>query len=328
MKLKILNISGTSVGEAELPVQFFEPLREDLIRKVVLAIQNNKKQAYGSYRRAGMRHSEELSKRRRKYRGSYGHGISRVPRKILSRRGTQMYWVGAVVPGTVGGRKAHPPKAGKLWAWKLNAKEKRKAIRSAMGAVMNKEMVAQRGHLVPENYPFLLDDSLGRISKTNDLVKALQKLGFKEELKRAEKSGTRAGRGKTRGRRKVVKKSVLLVFSDAKAVIKASDNIPGVDVVSIRRLNTEVLAPGGHPGRAAIFTTKAVEALKAGLFMKGYQGESRKKIKEKKVKKAKVKKGKRKKNKQKRATVRKVEVKEKENLSLARKAREGNEAKK
>ena len=49
------------------------------------------------------------------------------------RRGTQFMWVGALAPGTVGGRKAHPPKASKIWNLKINKKERAKAIRSALG---------------------------------------------------------------------------------------------------------------------------------------------------------------------------------------------------
>jgi len=290
MKLKILNMEGKEVGQTELPVQFLEPVREDLIKKAVLAIQNNERQAYGAFEDAGMRHAAALSKRRRKYRGSYGHGISRVPRKILSRRGTQMFWVGAIVPGTVGGRKAHPPKPEKEWSWKLNAKEKKKAIRSAMNAVMDKELVVKRGHKVPDSYPFALDEGLEKVSKTKELIKSLQTIGFKDELLRTGKTNVRSGKGKLRGRRKTSKKSLLLVVSDTKAVRKAATNVSGVDVVNVKRLNTELLAPGANPGRATIFTTKALDLLKTGLFMKDYKGESKKKVKEKKVKKQKKKK--------------------------------------
>ncbi|MBW2991165.1 50S ribosomal protein L4 [Candidatus Woesearchaeota archaeon] len=310
MKLKVLSIGGTEIGNIELPVQFLEPVREDLIKKAVLAIQNNKRQAYGAFEKAGKRSSVRISKKRRDYRGSYGRGISRVPRKVLSRRGTQMYWVGAFAPGTVGGRKAHPPKAKKVWEWKINIKEKRKAIRSAMNASMNKELVVQRGHLVPKSYPFVLEEKLETISKTKDLLGALRKLGFKDELRRAGTAKIRSGKGKLRGRKKKIKKSVLLVVSDAKQIRKAGDNIPGVDVVNIKRLNTEVLAPGAMPGRAAIFTTRALEILKSGLFLKDYKGESKKKVKDKKPKKMKkVKKVKKKKEKPKQGAVKKVEVK-------------------
>ena len=277
MKLKVLDISGKEVGQTELPPQFLEPVREDIIKKAVLAIQNNKRQAYGAYEQAGKRPAIFLSKRRRKYRGSYGHGISRVPRKILSRRGTQFYWVGAFAPGMVGGRRAHPPKAKKVWNWKINTKEKRKAIRSAMNAVMNRDLVVQRRYQVPKNYPFALAESIEKIAKTKDLVETLLKLGFKEELQRTSKVKTRAGKGKLRGRKKIVKKSLLFVVADAKQIKKATTNIPGVDVVNVKKLNSAVLAPGGLPGRATLFTINALEVLKTGLFLKEYKGESSKK---------------------------------------------------
>ena len=112
----------------------------------------------------------------------YGHGISRTPRKILSRRGTQFNWQGALVPNTVGGRRAHPPKAEKNWQEKINKKERRKAIRSAMAATVNKELVAERGHVVPDNYPFVLESGLELLDKTKQIVDALKRLGFEKEF--------------------------------------------------------------------------------------------------------------------------------------------------
>jgi len=160
MELKILNTSKTEMGKKSLPRQFSEPFNPDIIKRAVEVIQSNKRQKYGAKPEAGMRASAELSRRRRKYRGSYGIGISRVPRKIMSRRGTRMNWVGAFAPGTVGGRRAHPPKAEKNWRKSLNIKERRKAIRSAIAATVNKELVKNRGHIVPENYPFIIDNNL------------------------------------------------------------------------------------------------------------------------------------------------------------------------
>lgn len=270
MKLKIINATGNASGDVELPVQFSEPVREDLIKKAVLAIQNNNRQAYGTAPGAGMRQSAEVSKRRRDYRGCYGKGISRSNRKILSRRGSQMYWVGAVSPETVGGRRAHPPKAKKIWSWKLNTNERRKAIRSAMSATMIKELVQKRGHFVPETYPFIINDDFEKFEKTKDLLAAISKIGFEAELSRALDIGRRAGVGKLRGRRKTVKKSLLLVVTDTSKILRASKNIPGIDVVNVKLLNAVLLAPGGHYGRATLFTAKAVEELRKGLFTKDY----------------------------------------------------------
>ena len=129
MKLNILDISKNKVGEINLPTQFKEDVRTDLMRRAVLALRSNNRQPYGSMKEAGKRSSSTLSKRRRRYRGSYCLGISRTPRKILSRRGTRMNWVGAFAPNTVGGRRAHPPKAEKCLQKKINKKERKTAIR-------------------------------------------------------------------------------------------------------------------------------------------------------------------------------------------------------
>jgi large subunit ribosomal protein L4e len=276
MKIKVLNTSGTEMGETELPIQFQEPLRIDLVKKAVLAIQNNRRQAYGAYKEAGKRHHVEVSRKRRDYKTSYGHGISRVPRKVLSHRGSQFFWVGDFAPGTVGGRKAHPPKAEKIFKWKINEKERRKAICSAMSAVMNKDVVAERGHALPKNYPFLITEEFEEISKTKELLKTLVRLGFEQELRRAANTRIRAGKGKRRGRRKALKKSLLLVVANRAKIGKAAANASGLDCVCVQNLNAELLAPGGHVGRATLFTTKSLEALKKNLFTDYYKGTSEK----------------------------------------------------
>ncbi len=277
MKLKIIDQQGKEKSQAELPRQFSEPVRADLIKKAVLTVQKNNMQAYGASERAGMRHSADLSRRRRKYRGSYGHGISRVPRKILSRRGTQMYWVGAVMPGTVGGRKAHPPKPGKKLAQKINKKERRKAICSAISASINKELVSAKGHLVPDNYPFLITADFEKIDKLKDLLRAIKNLGFEKELERAAKPRKRAGRGKTRGRKKKNPRSLLMVCSDNCKLSIAASNLPGVEVANVKNLNSELLAPGAMPGRVALYTASAIEVLKKGLFTSEYKPEKQEK---------------------------------------------------
>ncbi len=268
MKLPLLNMAKTELGKKELPAQFSEEIRPDIIKKAVLVIQSNRRQPYGADPEAGKRASAELSRRRKNYRGSYGYGISRVPRKILSRRGTRFNWVGAFAPGTVGGRRAHPPKAEKIWEKKINIKEKRKAIRSALAATLYPEIVSKRGHKVPEGYPFIIEGSFEGLSKTKEVIGALEKLGFSDELKRTEERKIRAGKGKARGRKYVTKKGLLIVVSDKCSLLKAAKNIPGIDVVKADKLNAEHLAPGTYPGRLALFTEKALDEIeKKGLFL-------------------------------------------------------------
>lgn len=272
MKITIKKTDSGDAGSVTLPKQFTEPLREDLITRAVLALQAAARQPYGGYGGAGMRHSAELSRRRRKYRGSYGAGISRVPRKILTRRGTRMYWVGALVAGAVGGRRAHGPKPFKDWTQKVNKTERRKAIRSALAATMDAELVSIRGHKVPKDFPFILDNSFEKLTKTKDLEAALVKLGFDEELVRGANRRIRAGKGTMRGRKYKQPVSFLFVTgSNDVDLVKSSSNIPGSDIVAVHELNAELLAPGTHPGRLTLFTQSAIERLeKEGLFTRSY----------------------------------------------------------
>ena len=265
-KLPVLDLEGKKVGELDLPEVFNEIIRPDLIKRAVLAIQSHDRQPYGAFKDAGKRPSAKLYKRRRVFRTSYGYGISRVPRKILSRNGSQFYWQGAFIPGTVGGRRAHPPKSEKIWDLKINDKERRKAIRSALSACLDKDVVSKH-EKVPENYPFIIVDDIEMLNKTKDVLAALEKLGFHDELERIKEKKIRAGKGKARGRRYVKKVGPLLVTSKKAPVIKAAKNL-GLDVVEVSSLNASLLAPGAEPGRLIIITKSAVEKIgKENLFV-------------------------------------------------------------
>jgi large subunit ribosomal protein L4e len=261
MKLAIHDLENKKAGEKQLPIQFGEAYRPDLIKRAVHALQSAARQSYGASPDAGQRHSTKVSKRRRDYRGSYGFGISRVARKILSRRGTRMFWMGAFSPQTVGGRRAHPPKALKDRTQKINVKENKKAIRSAIASTVDKKVVESRGHQIPQLYPFLVSASFENLTKTKDVEKALLSFGFDKELERGEYKKVRPGVGKHRGRPYQRKKSVLIVVSEDCPLVKSGKNVPGVEVVVVNSLNAELLAPGAHAGRVTLWTEKAIDVL-------------------------------------------------------------------
>jgi len=260
MKINVLSLEGKELKKADLPSQFNEEIREDLVQRAVLALQANRRQKYGADPEAGKRQSGDVSRRRRDYRGSYGKGISRVPRKIFSIRGSHISWQGAFAPGTVGGRRSHPPKVEKNWDLKVNKKENQKAIRCALSAVVNKDLVIARGHKAPDNYPFIVESKIESVKKAKDFALALKALGLQGEMKRTEDTSVRAGRGKTRGRRLKRKRGALIVVSDWCDLTK-NQNIQGFDVVRVQELNAEMLAPGGDLGRLTVFTEKALEKL-------------------------------------------------------------------
>ena len=260
MKAKLVTKSGSISGDMNLPSQFKEEIRSDLIKRAVLAIQSHKRQQYGADPEAGKKYSSKLSRRRRDYRGAYGMGISRVPRKIMTKRGTRFNWQGATAPNTVGGRPAHPPKAEKIFSRKINKKERRKAIRSALSAPVNKELVMMRGHKVSE-YPLVLDDSVEAFAKTKEVLQFLLKIGLKDELVRSERKTEKTGNAKRRGRK--FKKAVgpLFVVSKDCPLLKSAKNIPGVDVVVVENLNAELLAPGTDVGRLTLYTRSSVQKI-------------------------------------------------------------------
>ncbi len=266
MKINLVNLEGKKVKEVNLPTQFNEEFHPNLIWRAVLTIQSNKRQAIGTDPEAGKKAAAKLSRRRRDYKTSYGHGMSRVPRKVMWKRGSQFGFVGANAPGTTGGRRAHPPKAIKDLSKKINKKENRKAIRSALSAVMNNSIVIKRNHRIPNIYPFIIDNNFESLNKTKDVLSVLNNLGLKDELLRITRK-IRAGKGKSRGRKYRTGVGPLFVVSDKCNVMNAAKNILGVDVVKVNSLNAELLAPGTMPGRLTIFTEKAIERLqKENLF--------------------------------------------------------------
>ena len=96
----------------------------------------------------------------------------------------------------------------------------------------------------------------------------LNKLGLKDEIARTESKKIRPGKGKFRGRKYRIKKGPLFVVSKNCPLVKAVSNIQGLEIVSINKINAELLAPGTQAGRLTIYSESAIEKLeKEKLFM-------------------------------------------------------------
>ena len=247
---KVFNLEGKPVGKIELPPIFGTALRPDVIRRAVLAIQSNRLQPQGRDSMAGKRTTAES-------RG-VNLGISRVPR-VKSGAGRA-----AFAPGTVGGRAAHPPTSNKKIVKRIPKKEKHLATLSAIAATASKEIVASRGHSIEDvsGIPLIVTDELEGLKRVKEVEEALVHLGVFSDVFRVKESRTvRAGKGKIRGRR--VKQAIgpLLVVAKNNGIMEAARNVPGVDIVTVRNLSVEMLAPGTHPGRLTIWTSSAIEEL-------------------------------------------------------------------
>ena len=168
-----------------------------------------------------------------------------------------------MAPGVVGGRRAHPPKSERNWTEKINKKEKNLAKNSAIAATSDLEIVKKRGHKFDEKItlPIIVDNKFEVIKKTKDVIKALDNLGLYDDVIRSlNGKHIRAGRGKTRGRKYKIPKSILIVAMKDD-IQKSSKNISGVDTVKPDQINIEHLAPGGDPGRLTIFTKSALKVI-------------------------------------------------------------------
>ena len=267
MELAVRSPTNTEEGKKRLPQQFSEPVRVDLIKRAVEAIWSHDRQPYANDPQAGKKTSAKLRRRRRKYRGGYGYGMSRVPRKVMSRNGRQLNFRAAFAPGTVGGRRAHPPVATKIWSQKINDRERRKAVRSALAATVQKSLVSGRGHVLPQQFPFIISNAFESLDRTKTVEDALNKLGLDQELTRSSRKKIRSGKGKARGRKYRTAAGPLLVVGGDCKLLKAAKNIPGVEIKDVTRLNASVLAPGANPGRLTLYTANAIDKMsKENLF--------------------------------------------------------------
>jgi len=247
---KIFDLEGKSIGKIKLPPVFGTVLRPDVIKRAVLAIQSNRFQPQGRDSMAGKRTTAES-------RG-VNLGMSRISRsKGPAGRG-------ALAPGTVGGRAAHPPTSDKKIVRRIPKKEKRLALLSAIAATASKEAVATRGHSIEDvpEIPLIVTDELEGLKKVKEVEETLIHLGVFSDIYRVKESRKiRAGKGKYRGRKMKQAVGPLIVVAENKGIMEASRNIPGVEVVTVNDLNVEMLAPGTHPGRLTIWTNSAIEKL-------------------------------------------------------------------
>ena len=262
VSVKTFSLKGKPTKESVLlPSHFETPYRPDVIKRAVLAVQSRRYQSHGVDELAGKRNTAQS--------WQTGHGRSRVPR--VKGSGTSAANKAAFAPGTIGGRVAHPPESRKVIVERINSKENRLAIRSAIAASANPEYVKARGHKIENvpQIPLVVSDDLESLSSTKDAFEALIFLGLGDDLDRARDGrSVRAGKGKMRGRQMKTPKSLLIVVGEDSGISRAARNLPGVDITEVHGLNAELLAPGTHPGRLVVWTKSAIDRLeKENLFV-------------------------------------------------------------
>lgn len=250
MSIPVYSIDGSIKGEMKLPNVFFEEVRPDLIRRAFISCITARIQPKGRDPMAGKRTTAESL--------GVGLDLARVPRIKGGLRA-------AFVPNVVGGRLAFPPKVEKIVHERINKKERRIALRSAIAATRIRELVIKRGHKIKDeiSLPIVVSDDIKNIKKAKEFRSFLKSLSLLEDIIRAKKRiKERPGKGKYRGRRWKKAKSILFVADELNPPVRlALRNFPGVDFATVNLLNVELLAPGGNPGRLTIWTESAIKKL-------------------------------------------------------------------
>lgn len=257
-KAFVLSVEGKPAREIAVPEFFSGNVREDIVQKCLEA--RKSKQPYAPFYLAGLQASAsgQLKHARRKWKTAYGKGISRIPRKIMWRRGTQFFWIGATISGTRGGRKAHPPKIkSMLNKKKINKKELKIAFLSAIAATANADSIRKRYSSIRDekiNAPFIIESKITGL-KAKDFIEAMKKILGNLYSIALQKKSVRAGKGKLRGRKYRRSAGMLLVTGDDE-----NARLSGIDIKKAGELSIEDLAEG-KPGRLAVYTEKAIEDL-------------------------------------------------------------------
>jgi large subunit ribosomal protein L4e len=265
---KVLDMSGKPGDEMQLPSVFSTPLRPDIVQRVWWILHSHGLQPYGRDPMAGERTSAET------HSPPTGTGQSRIPR--VKGGGTNRAGQGGGVASTVKGRLPHPPRSEKVIYRKVNVKERKLALNTAIAFTGDASAVAWRGHKVGKlRFPVVVSDDLEALEKTAALESFLSDLGLTEELKRVY-GGVKRRSGTARMRGRTTKKKVgpLIVVSNDRGVGKAAASIPGVEVVSVDSLSVLPLAPGGVAGRLTIWTSSAVDVLGAKTKGEGLKVEA------------------------------------------------------
>ncbi len=259
MKTKLYDINGKQGKEITLPKCFSGKVREDVVAKV---LESKKiKQPYAPSPVAGKQHSASgiLKHHRKVWKSQYGRGMSRIPRKITSRRGSQFNWIGAEVSNTRGGRRPHPPKIlGFINKLKTNKKEQKLAMESALSASADKKFVEKKYSSldkIDKTIPFVIEGKFITL-KAKEIISSLKKiLGEKLFDIAVQKKVVRSGKGKLRGRKYKSNAGMLLVIGDDEKL-----KTTAFDVIKARKLGVVDLANGGV-GRLVVYTENAIKDL-------------------------------------------------------------------
>jgi large subunit ribosomal protein L4e len=237
-----------------LPAVFKAPIRPDIVSFIHHEVAKNHRQPYCVNRDAGHQTSAE----------SWGTGraVARIPR--VRGGGTHRSGQGAFGNMCRGGHMFAPTKVYRRWHRRVNVAQKRYAICSAIAATGVPALVMAKGHRIEEipEVPLVVSDKVQSYTKTKEAYIMLKRTKAYNDVDQVCKTKRmRAGKGKMRNRRRVMKQGPLIIYDQDQGLTRAFRNLPGVDTVCVEELNILKLAPGGHVGRFCIWTESAFKKL-------------------------------------------------------------------
>ena len=252
--VSVFSLEGAKCGETTLPVVMTAPMRPDIVQFVHTNMNKNHRQAYSVSPWAGKRATAT----------SWGTGraVARIPR--VGGGGTSRSGQGAYGNMCRGGRMFAPTKTWRRWHRKINISQKRYAVASALAASAVPALVMARGHKIDDvpEIPLVIENELESKKKTSEAKDILSAIGALADVeKAADSKKIRAGKGKARNRKYVLRRGPLIIYKTNDGVERAFRNLPGVELCCVDRLNLLQLAPGGHMGRFCIWSQAALDEL-------------------------------------------------------------------
>merc|ERR1712050_506305 len=253
--VSVYGANGDATGETvNLPAVFKAPIRPDVVTFVHSNIAKNARHPYAVADNAGEQTSAE----------SWGtcRAVARIPR--VRGGGTHRSGQGAFGNMCRGGHMFAPTKTYRRWHRRVNQQQKRYAMVSAIAATGVPALVMAKGHRVDHvaELPLVISDKIQSYTKTKEAHIFLKKSKAYSDIEQVYKSKRfRAGKGKMRDRKRIMKKGPLVIYDQDQGLSKAFRNIPGIETCSVDHLNLLKLAPGGHVGRFCIWTESAFKKL-------------------------------------------------------------------
>jgi len=254
--ISVFNEQGEVSSQVTLPAVFKAPIRPDLVHFVHSNMAKNSRQPYAVHKHAGHQTSAE----------SWGTGraVSRIPRV----RGGGTHRSGQAAFGNMcrGGRMFAPTKTWRRWHRPINQKQRRYAVCSALAATSIPALLMARGHQIDQvpEVPVVCTNAIESLTKTKAAVALLKQLNAYDDVEKCQNSKQiRAGKGKMRNRRYVMRRGPLIVYNEDHGIKQAFRNLPGVELISVDRLNLLKLSPGSHLGRFCIWSEGAFAKLDA-----------------------------------------------------------------